>query len=349
MIYRNLGNSGLKVSVFSFGNWVTGHDEKAEQTQIEIIKKAYESGINFFDTAEVYGFGMGEIILGKAIKELNAKRSDLVISTKLFISKIGATDPLNNNGLSRKHLMEGMNQSLKNLNLDYVDIVFCHRPDYETSLEEVCKGMSDLISQGKAFYWATSEWPASYISAAIEICKYQNLHLPIADQCEYNLLVREKVEGEYVPVFKRYNYGTTVWSPLASGFLSGKYNDGVPPGDARLKDPQYEKILKKYISIPNISKKLKEFNELAKELGASQPQLALAWIIAHQDISTCILGASKLSQLEDNLKALDLLAKWNSDIDERINKIFDNQPEALMNFKIWMPYPTRRSERLLKK
>ena len=342
MIYRNLGNTGLKVSVLSFGNWVTGHDEKAEENQIQIIKKAYESGINFFDTAEAYGFGVGEKLLGKAIKSLDAKRSDLVISTKLFLSVKPNSNPINQNGLSRKHIMEGMNQSLKNLDLEYVDIVFCHRPDYETPLEEVCRGMSDLIKQGKAFYWSTSEWPASLIAAALEICKYQHLHLPIADQCEYNLLVREKMEKEYAPVFQRYSYGTTIWSPLASGFLSGKYNDGVQPDDSRLKDPQYERIWNKYINMKDIFKKLKAFNELAKELGVSQAQLAIAWIIANEDVSTCILGASKMSQLEDNLKALDLLAKWNKDIDERINKIFDNEPEPILNFRTWTPYPNRR-------
>lgn len=347
MIYRNLGNSGIKVSVLSFGNWVTGHDEKAEQEQIDIIKKAFENGINFFDTAESYGFGMGEKIMGKAIKQLNVKRSEIVISTKLFMSVSTSTKPVNANGLSRKHIIEGMSQSLKNLDLDYVDIVFCHRPDYETPLEEVCKAMSILVDQGKAFYWATSEWPASYIAAAIEICKSQNLNLPIADQCEYNLMNRQKMENEYVPVFQRYNYGTTIWSPLASGFLSGKYNDGIQPDDSRLSNPMYERIWKKYAGMSNIFDKLKQLNELAKELGVTQPQLALAWTIANQDVSTCILGASKMSQLEDNLKALDLLSKWNKDIDDRINKIFDNQPDPIMNFRHWTPYPSRRSTRLV--
>lgn len=348
MIYRNLGNSGLKVSVLSFGNWVTGHDEKEERNQIDIIKKAYEHGVNYFDTAEGYGFGVGERLMGKALKELNANRSDIVVATKIFFSRKPSPDPLNNNGLSRKHIMEAMSNSLKNLELEYVDIVFCHRPDYETPLEEVVRAMSDLVSQGKALYWATSEWPGSLIAAASEICKYQNLHLPIADQCEYNLMVREKMEKEYVPVFQRYNYGTTIWSPLASGFLSGKYNDGIQPDDSRLKDPQYERIWKKYSEMPGIFDKLKKFNELAKELGATQPQLALAWTIANQDVSTCILGASKMSQLEDNLKSLDLLAKWSKDLDDKINNIFNTQPEPIMNFRLWAPYPSRRSQRLAK-
>lgn len=347
MLYRNLGDTGLKVSVLGFGNWVTGHDEKEEQTQIEIIKKAYASGINFFDTAEVYGFGAAEKIMGKGIKALNVKRSDIVVTTKLFWGVKGEPSALNKVGLSRKHIVEGMAQSLQNLELEYVDVVFCHRPDLETPLEEVCKAMSDLITQGKAFYWATSEWPASLIAAASEICRYRNLHLPIAEQCEYNLLTRQKMEHEYVPVFQRYNLGTTVWSPMASGFLSGKYNDGVKPEDSRLNMDQYQSLWNKYTKTPDVFNKLRQFGEYAKELGYSQSQLAIAWIVANQDVSTCLLGASKIEQLEENIKALELVKKWSREIEERISKIFDTQPEVIMNFRTWTPYPSRRDERLM--
>ena len=229
MIYRNLGNSGLKVSVIGFGNWVTGHDEEATKTQCEIVKQAWESGVNFFDTAEVYGFGQAEKIFGEALKSLNANRCDLVISTKLFWS--GMTVNCRSN--SRKHLIEGLKGSLERLQLDYVDVVFSHRPDYETPLEEICKGFSDLINMGLAHYWGTSEWRPDMIVRAIEICSKYGWNKPIVEQPQYNMMIRDRMEFEYEYLFSTYKYGTTVWSPLCQGLLTGKYNDGNFPEGSR--------------------------------------------------------------------------------------------------------------------
>lgn len=229
MEYRYLGNSGLKVSVLSFGNWLNSNKQEDYELTRDAIKACYENGVNFFDTAEIYGFGSAEEQMGKAFKELNLKREDLVVSTKLF--KIG--DKPNDLFLSRKHIIEGINNSLKRLQLDYVDVVFCHRPDYETPLEETCKALNSVIEQGKAFYWGTSEWPADRIAKAIEICERLNLHKPIVEQCEYSMLVRDNFEKNYRRLFAEYRYGTTIWSPLAGGILAGKYNDGNIPAGSR--------------------------------------------------------------------------------------------------------------------
>ena len=218
MVYRFLGNSGLKVSVLSFGTWLTAHDAKAEQAVIECVKECYDNGINFFDTAEAYGFGVAEETLGKAIKNLETKRENLVISTKILRAGVGENDKF----LSRKHILEGLNNSLTRMDLEYVDVVFCHRPDYETPLEETCRAMHYLIEKGLAFYWGTSEWTAERVTDAVRICERLNLHKPICDQCQYNMLVRERYEKEYKPLFDKFGYGTTIWSPLAGGILSGK-------------------------------------------------------------------------------------------------------------------------------
>ena len=229
MEYRYLGNSGLRVSVLSFGNWLNSNKPEDYEITRDAMKMCFEAGVNFFDTAEIYGFGEAETIMGKAFQELGFKREEIVVSTKIF--KIGTG--VNDTFLSRKHIMEAISAQLKRLQLDYVDVLFCHRPDYETPLEETCRAMHSVIEQGKAFYWGTSEWTADRITKAIEICDKYGLHKPIVEQPQYSMLARQKFENEYRLVFQEYKYGTTIWSPLAGGILSGKYNDGNIPEGSR--------------------------------------------------------------------------------------------------------------------
>jgi voltage-dependent potassium channel beta subunit len=307
MEYRYLGNSGLKVSVLSFGNWLNSNKPEDYDITRDAMKLCFEAGVNFFDTAEIYGMGQAETIMGNAFKELALKREEIVVSTKIF--KIGPG--VNDTFLSRKHIVEAIQNSLKRLQLDYVDVVFCHRPDFETPLEETCRAMNWVIENNKAFYWGTSEWPADRISKAIEICERLNLHKPIVEQCQYSMLVRDRFENEYRRLFSENKYGTTIWSPLAGGILAGKYNDGVIPEGSRYDnhkaflDPIWAKYMgegKKEATL----KKLNALGDLAKENGYSQAQLALAWTIASSDVSTCILGFTRLSQVEENLKAMEL-------------------------------------------
>jgi voltage-dependent potassium channel beta subunit len=306
MEYRYLGNSGLRVSVLSFGNWLNSNKQEDYEITRDAIKMCYDAGVNFFDTAEIYGFGNAEVQMGKAFKELGLKREELVVSTKIF--KIGPG--VNDTFLSRKHIMEAINAQLKRLQLDYVDVLFCHRPDYETPLEETCRAMHSVIEQGKAFYWGTSEWTADRISKAIEICERLSLHKPIVEQSQYSMLVRQRFENEYRFVFSEYKYGTTIWSPLAGGILSGKYNSGdIPEGSRYDNHKNLDTIWQKHMGPENKDKTLKVLNQLgdiAKDLGYSQAQLALAWAIANKDVSTCILGFTRLSQVEENLKTLEL-------------------------------------------
>lgn len=354
MLYRPLGRTGLKVSVLSFGNWVTGHSKEAEKTQIDCVKLAWDNGINFFDTAEVYGFGVAEEIMGKALKNLNVKRNKLVVSTKLFWSVNRREEfAVNQNGLSRKHLIEGMRDSLERLQLEYVDVVFCHRPDFETPMEEVCRGMSYLIEKGYAFYWGTSEWPPCMIARAIELCDKLNLHGPKAEQCEYSLVAREKMEREYRYLFQEYGMGTTIWSPLKSGLLTGKYNSGEKLEGSRFAtNPMLSRIWDKHMGDEakrnEFVAKLVELEKIAKELGGSLAQLALAWTVANMDTSTCILGASKVSQLEENLKSMELLAKWTPELDLRIEDVMGTKPEDWNDPQTWMPLTPRRQVRLYK-
>jgi voltage-dependent potassium channel beta subunit len=350
MIYRRLGNSGLKVSIFSFGNWLTGENPHHEQTQIQLVKRAFDAGINYFDTAEEYGNGTAEILMGKALKALECPRADLVIATKLFWGKSDKFPNINDKGLSRKHLVEGMKASLKRLQLEYVDIVFCHRPDDDVELEETCKAMSWLIDQGHALYWATSEWPACLVTASIEICKRLNLNLPIADQMEYNMLTRNRMEKDYTPVFQRYGYGTTVWSPLASGLLTGKYNNGDIPEGSRFSSEDNQGIYYNYTAKfgSDLFEKLKKLADMAKELGCSQAQLALLWAISNKDVTTIILGASNVNQLEQNLEVLKLIHKWNAKWENEVGNILNNAPEPDMDFRLWFPKPSRREDHISK-
>lgn len=350
MLYNRLGNSGLKVSVLSFGNWISGHDAKDEEMQAQLIKIAFDHGVNYFDTAEGYGLGTGEQLMGKALKKLNCSRSDLVVSTKIFIGKPGHFPTINDKGLSRKHVIEAMKASLTRLEMDYVDIVFCHRPDFEVGLEEVCRAMSWLVTQGYALYWGTSEWSGAQIAAAIELCDRHHLEKPVVEQPQYNMLIRERFEKEYRTVFEMYKYGTTIWSPLASGLLSGKYNNNNIPEGSRLEQGIgkviHERFKKQYGE--ELANKLTKLGEVAKELDCTQAQLGLIWAIANKDVSTCILGASKPEQLIENIGALKHLHKWNKEIEAKVEAILENEPTPELNYRTWTPRPNRRIEHLTK-
>jgi voltage-dependent potassium channel beta subunit len=345
MQYVSLGNSGLKVSRFSYGNWVNCAKD-AQETSNKLVKLAFERGINFFDTSEVYGSGEGETQLGISLKLLGVPRSDYVLTTKLFWGHQEGNKNLHNLfGTSRKRIIEGANRSLKRLQHDYVDILFCHRYDHTTSVLEVCQAMKTLIETGKALYWATSEWPAVRIMEAIHLCDKIGAPRPIADQCQYNMLEREKVERDYAALFDDYHLGTTIWSPLAGGILTGKYNNGIPEGSRFANNPQYQSIFDRWlgdkVKETNI-KKLNDLEAIAKELGATLTQLALAWTIRNKDVSTCIFGASSEEQLLQNLTAQDFVDKITSEVEARIEAVLGNAPEQEKNWVTWQPLPGRR-------
>lgn len=344
MEYRFLGNTGLKVSILSFGNWLNSNEEKDYELTRDAIKKCFENGVNFFDTAEVYGFGNAESAMGRAFKELGLKREEIVVTTKIF--KIGPG--VNDTFLSRKHIIEGLNNSLKRLQLDYVDVVYCHRPDYDTPLEETVRALNQLIEDGKAFYWGTSEWPADRIAKAIEICERLNLHKPVVEQPQYNMLSRNTFESEYRRIFSEYKYGSTIWSPLAGGILTGKYNDGnIPEGSRYDTQKSLDRIWNTYMGPEKKDDTIKKLNllaDFAKELGYTQAQLSLAWAISNTDVSTALLGFSRLSQVDENLKALELYHKWNADIEKKIEGILGNGPEPTIDFRRWAPMEQRRTQ-----
>lgn len=348
MQYYNLGNSGLKVSRLSYGNWVNcPGDENAQEKANKLVKVAFDNGINLFDTAEGYGAGEGERQMGAAVKALEVPREDYVLTTKIYWGKqkVNVNDK-NVVGCSKKHLIEGLNRSLKELQHDYVDIVFCHRFDHTTPLKEVCEGMKNLIETGKALYWGTSEWPAARIMEAIHICDKIGAPRPIAEQCQYNILVRGKVEKDYAPLFDDYKYGTTIWSPLASGILTGKYNKGIPE-DSRFKNhPEYKFIYDLYFQGQKeevVFKAIEELEKLANTLGDFKAHhLALAWTIQNKDVSTALLGASSEDQLKDNLKALDLVPKFTKEIEQKIEDLFKTAPEQDTNYHSFTPLPGRR-------
>lgn len=320
MEYRFLGKSGLKVSALSFGAWVTFHDQIADDTAYNCMKEAYDAGVNFFDNAETYAHGNAEIMMGKALKKAGWKRSDLVISTKIFWGGKGPNDT----GLSRKHIIEGADAALKRLQLEYVDLIFCHRPDPLTPIEETVRAMNHVINQGKAFYWGTSEWSAAQIMEAYQIARREHLIPPTMEQPEYNMFRRDKVEKEFLKLYDEAGLGTTTWSPLASGLLTGKYNDGIP-ADSRLSLPEYDWLKSRFTK--EKIEKVKALVPIAKDLGLAMPLLGLAWCLKNPNVSTVITGASKPEQVKQNMKALDAVSKLTDDVMERIEKVLGNKPE----------------------
>ncbi len=309
------------------------------------LNRAYEGGVNYFDTAEIYGFGNAEIAMGKALKRLGLARKDYVLSTKFFKVGTGVNDAF----LSRKHIIEGVNNSLKRLQLDYMDIAFAHRYDYITPIEETCRAFNRIIEDGKAFYWATSQWTPQQVMEAFECCERLNLIKPIADQSQYNLFVRERFEVDMVPLFAKYGYGNTIWSPLAGGFLTGKYNTGAVPADARyhgekLGQQMNEAIVSSYVGgdEAKFHKRLVGLGEIAKEVGCTQAQLSLAWCLANKDVSTALVGASKPAQFAENLKAVEVLQRWTPEIEKKIEDLMGNRPAPPLNWRTWQPMPHRR-------
>ena len=323
MEYRYLGSSGLKVSALSFGAWVTFGDQIDEDAAYGLMTKAYEHGVNFFDNAEAYANGKAEVIMGNVFKRTGWKRSDLVVSTKIFWGGNGPND----RGLSRKHIIEGTDAALERLQLEYVDLIFCHRPDLHTPIEETVRAMNHVIAQGKAFYWGTSEWSAEQIREASRIADRLNLIPPQIEQPQYNMFHRERFEKEYADLYDDIGLGTTIWSPLASGLLTGKYNNGIPE-DARANMKGYEWI-KDRIQSPDGRAKIEKVQQLAKiaeNLNMSIAQLALAWCLTNSDVSTVITGASKVSQVEQNMRTMDMVDKLTPEILDQIEDILDNKP-----------------------
>ncbi|KAG0023610.1 hypothetical protein BGZ81_008061 [Podila clonocystis] len=333
MEYRYLGRSGLMVSALSLGGWVTYGGQVGPEVAQACMKTAYDNGINFFDTAEVYSGGQCEIDMGVAIRKFGWKRSDLVISTKIFWGGKGPND----RGLSRKHIIEGTDASLKRLQLDYVDLLYAHRPDPDTPMEEVVRAFNHVINQGKAFYWGTSEWSAQQITEAHAVAQRLNLIGPLMEQPQYNMFHRDRVEKEYLPLYKTYGMGTTTWSPLASGLLSGKYNSGIP-ADSRLaiEDNAVMKRLRDGLGSEDgrvkISKVVK-LGEIAKELDCTTSQLALAWCLKNPNLSSVITGASKPSQIEENVKSLQVVPLLTPEIMENIEQVLLNKPALDYNFR----------------
>lgn len=322
MEYRNLGKSGLKVSLFSFGSWLTFGKQIQDDTSEKLMKHAYDSGINFFDNAEIYSRGKSETVMGKILKKFKWPRDTYIVSSKAFF---GAGGKLPTQvGLHRKHLVEACDAALKRLQADYLDLFFCHRPDKETPIEETVWTMHNLIQQGKIFYWGTSEWSAQEIMEAHMVARQNNLIGPTMEQPQYNMFWRDKMEVEYSRVFKTVGLGTTIWSPLMSGVLTGKYNDGFKKG-TRMSIKGLEWLKDRSLQEDRI-KKTKKLTVLAEKLGISMTQLALIWCAWNPNVSTVILGASKVAQLKENLKAIDHLNIIDGEMNNKIEKILDNKP-----------------------
>jgi voltage-dependent potassium channel beta subunit len=315
MEYRKLGSAGIKVSVLSLGSWVTYGPQVDIDASAEMIKLAYDNGINFFDNAEGYAKGGSEKIMGAALRKLGLRRSSYLISTKLYW---GLHDsPIEKNTLNRKYLLEAMDGCLERLGMDHVDLLFCHRPDPDTPIEETVWAMSDIISAGKAFYWGTSEWTPEQVREAWNVADRRNLHKPQMEQPQYNMVARSNVEKKLASLYGDIGLGLTTWSPLASGLLSGKYKNGIPEG-SRLALPGYEWLKTRY-SFEKTVQAVVKLEPIAQELGCTMSQLAIAWIAHNKNVSTVITGASRREQLIENLGALDVLPKLSSLIMSRID------------------------------
>jgi voltage-dependent potassium channel beta subunit len=322
MLYRRLGRSGLQVSLLSFGSWVTYGNQTDESAAVDIMAAAYDAGVNFFDNAEVYAGGASETIMGAALRTLKWDRDAYVVSTKFFW---GINEGVNReNTLNRKYLLHAIDGSLRRFGLDYVDLVFCHRPDPQTPIEETVWAMHDMIDRGKALYWGTSEWAADEIAMAYAIAERDHLHKPVMEQPEYNLFHRRRVEVEYARLYDDIGLGLTTWSPLASGLLSGKYADGVPAG-SRATVPGYA-WLRDAVTDPARVAAVRRLTPIAADLGCTTAQLALAWCARNPHVSTVITGASRVSQVQENMRAVDVIAKIGDGVAARIDAAFAGVP-----------------------
>ncbi|NIF70753.1 aldo/keto reductase [Burkholderia sp. Ap-962] len=323
MNYRRLGRSGLQVSELSIGSWVTYGNQVDHRAARESLAAARDAGINFFDNAEVYAKGQSEEIMGEALKALGWSRVSYVVSTKFFWGLAEA--PNQYHTLNRKYLMDAIDGSLRRLQLDYVDLVFCHRPDPNTPIEETVWAMSDMIARGKALYWGTSEWSADEIRAAYEIAERHHLHKPVMEQPQYNLFHRRRVEQEYHRLYEDIGLGLTTWSPLASGLLTGKYRDGVPAG-SRAAVQGYDWLREQLIH-PAKNEAVGKLAKVADELGCTLAQLAIAWTLKNPNVSTVITGASRVEQIGENMKAIEVAARITPELKQRIEEIVGDQAQ----------------------
>lgn len=330
MEFRRLGRSGLRVSALSLGAWITYGGQVGEAAAEECMAAAYEAGVNFFDNAEAYEAGKAEAVMGRIFRKRGWKRSDLIVSTKIFWGGKGPND----RGLSRKHIVEGLDASLSRLGLDYVDLLFCHRPDYHTPIEETVWAMNHVVGRGKALYWGTSEWSAEEITRAVGIAGREHLMPPVMEQPQYNMFHRERVEREYAPLYEEFGLGTTVWSPLASGVLTGKYNDGIPEG-TRLAMKGYEWLADMAWGGSRQERvgKVRSLGEIARDLGCTTAQLALAWCLKNPHVSSVITGATNADQVRENMAALDVVGRLSAVVMARIEDVLQNKPEPHRDFR----------------
>ncbi len=317
MEYRHLGRSGIRVSALSLGSWVTFYNQVDVDAAINAMAAAYDAGVNYFDNAESYARGKSEEVMGEAIKKLGWRRSSFLVSSKYFW---GLNDGVNErNTLNRKYLLEAVDGSLKRFGLDYLDLIFCHRADQSTPIEETVWAMHNIIERGKAIYWGTSEWSAQEITAAIEIAERHHLHKPVMEQPQYNMFNRNRFEIEYARLFKDYGYGATIWSPLASGLLTGKYNEGIPAGSrGSLKGFEW---LRSQLTDRDAIDKIRKLQVIAGGLGVTMAQMAIAWCLKNPNVSTVITGASRVEQVRENMRAMDALPKLTPEVMVRIEEV----------------------------
>ena len=324
MDYRRMGRTGLELSVLSFGSWVTFHKQIDDSIADELMGIAYDNGINFFDNAEAYALGESEKMMGRVLQKKNWDRTSYTLSSKAYFGWRGKNNQPNQTGLSRKHLTEACHEALGRLQTDYLDLYFCHRPDTNVPIEEVVWTMHNLIQQGKVLYWGTSQWSGAEIMEAHRVADRHHLIAPVVEQPQYNMFERFKMEQDYLPVFKNAGLGTTIWSPLAAGFLTGKYNNGIP-ADSRLAIEGFDWLKNRWIQDAKLEK-AKQLATLAGELGVSLAALSIAWTIKNPNTTTAILGATKKEQLTENLKALEVVKFLSDEVMDRIESILQNKP-----------------------
>lgn len=326
MDYRRMGRTGLELSVLSYGSWVTFHKQVNDNLADDLMGQAYDNGINFFDNAEVYALGESEKLMGRVLKRKKWDRTSYVVSSKAYFGWRGKDNKPNQTGLSRKHLVEACNEALQRLQLDYLDLFFCHRPDTNVPIEEVVWTMNHLIQQGKILYWGTSQWSGAEIMEAHRVAQSYKLIGPAMEQPQYNMFERFKMEQDYLPVFQNVGLGTTIWSPLAAGFLTGKYNDGIPAG-SRLAIEGFDWLKERWVQDEKINK-VKQLAAFSKKLNVSLASLAIAWTIHNPRVTTAILGATSKEQLTENLKALEVVKVFTPEIIEAIDNILQNKPKV---------------------
>lgn len=327
MEYRRLGKSGLQLSLLSFGSWVSFKNQVEDKQADELMGIAYDHGINFFDNAETYANGESEKMMGRVLKNKNWDRSSYLVSSKVYFGRYGKDFKPNQKGLSRKHIMEACDEALQRLQVDYLDLYFCHRPDPNTPMEEVVFSMNTLLKQGKILYWGTSEWSGVEIMDAHRIAEKNNMSGPVMEQPQYNLFVRERVEKDFMYLYRTVGLGTTVWSPLASGLLTGKYNDGIPE-NSRLALEEFSWLQDRWIHEETIEK-VRQLTSVASELGVSMPSLAIAWCIKNPYVTTAILGATRKEQLLQNLESVDVMEKLTPEVLLKIEDIVQTKPKNI--------------------